>query len=55
MLTIRAFPWYVGLTERQLFRNACFSAHTITRYDSARSQLSGPPDFFLIAKPTPQG
>ncbi len=55
VLSIRAYPWYVGLAERQAFRNECFSAHKITRYDSALSQVSGVPCLFLIAKLTPQG
>lgn len=46
-------PWYVGLAEKQSFRDECFTPQKITNYDSALSQGKGRPMLLLIAKFTP--
>lgn len=48
-------PWYVGLAEKQAFKNECFQPHKINAFNSALDQMKGKPQLILIGKLTPRG
>jgi len=50
-----ALPWYVGLAEKQSFRNECFKSHKLVHYNNAIASRRGTPLLTLIAKYTPKG
>lgn len=49
-------PWYVGLSEKQIFKNECFKEQKINIYNDVLAQCgNGTPIVFLIAKRTKGG
>lgn len=55
MLVIRNKAWYVGMAEKQSFKNECFQLHKIVQYDSALQKAKGIPYLIFLAKMTPSG
>ena len=53
LISVRNVVWYVGLAEKQSFRKECFSAHKVTKIDSAIRRGSGNAFLHLLAKRTP--
>ena len=49
-----ARPWYVGQAKRG-FRQECFAAHKLVRYNSVIGRRQGTPILFLLARVTPKG
>jgi hypothetical protein len=45
-------PWYVGLAEKQSFKNECFAPHKINSFNSALNKMRGKPSLILISKMT---
>lgn len=45
-------PWYVGLAEKQSFKQECFTAHKINHYNNAIAKRKGTPLLTFIAKYT---
>lgn len=45
-------PWYVGLAEKQSFRNECFAPHKLLNYNDCLSGRRGTPVLTLIPKHT---
>jgi hypothetical protein len=48
-------PWYVGIAQKQAFRDECFAIQKINAYNDAIADRRGKPLLFLIAKRTPKG
>jgi hypothetical protein len=44
--------WYVGLAEKQSFKNECFTPHKINTFNSALNKMKGKPSLILISKMT---
>jgi len=55
ILVLRNRAWYVGMSEKQSFRQECFMAHKIVQYDTALNSVGGVPHLLLIPKLTPGG
>jgi len=55
IFTIRNRAWYVGMAERQTFKQECFALHKITQYNEALGQVNGKPKMLLLPKLTPGG
>ena len=55
VFVIRGRAWYVGMAERQSFKQECFALHKITQYNEALGQVSGRPSLLLIPKFSPGG
>jgi hypothetical protein len=55
VFTIRGQVWYVGLAERQTFRQEIFSAHKVMLYGDALSEVSGTASMIFLAKVTNLG
>lgn len=55
VFVIRNRAWYVGMAERQTFKQECFALHKITQYNEALGQVSGNPTLFFLPKLTPGG
>ena len=53
VLVIRNRAWYVGLAEKQSFRQECFTAHKIIQYDAALNEVQGVPNLLLLPRLTP--
>jgi len=51
---IRKRAWYIGMAEKQGFRNECFESHKIVLYNEALQARTGRPQMILIARMTPQ-
>jgi hypothetical protein len=47
--------WYIGMAERQSFKQECFALHKITQYNEALDKVQGPPSLMLLPKMTPGG
>jgi hypothetical protein len=52
---IRNRAWYVGMAEKQSFKQECFALHKITQYNEALAQVGGNPTILLLPKFTPSG
>ena len=48
-----ALPWYVGMAEKQSFRDECFTSHKINHYNNAIVGRKGTPLLTLVSKYTP--
>jgi hypothetical protein len=48
-------PWYVGLAEKQPFRNECFQPHKINAFNSALNKMHGKPYLVFLCKLTNTG
>ncbi|MGA7178226.1 MAG: hypothetical protein WBX11_01375 [Thiobacillaceae bacterium] len=48
-------PWYVGLAEKQSFRNECFQPHKINAFNSALDKMKGKPYLLFLCKVTSTG
>ena len=55
VFVIRGRAWYVGMAEKQTFKQECFALHKITQYNEALGQVNGKPSLILIPKLTPSG
>jgi hypothetical protein len=55
VLSIRSRAWYVGMAEKQSFRQECFSPHKIVQYDAALNEVQGIPYLLFLARLTPTG
>jgi hypothetical protein len=55
VFVIRGRAWYVGMAERQSFKQECFALHKITQYNEALGQVRGNPSLLLLPKLTPGG
>lgn len=55
VLCIGKKPWYVGLAERQSFRNECFQPHKINAFNSALNKMQGKPYLVFLSKLTNTG
>lgn len=55
VFVIRNRAWYVGMAEKQSFKQECFALHKITQYNEALAQISGNPSVLLLPKLTPGG
>lgn len=55
MIVIRNKAWYVGMAEKQTFKQECFQPHKIVQYDSALGKAKGVPYLILLARMTPSG
>jgi len=55
IFVIRGRAWYIGMAERQSFKQECFALHKITQYNEALGQVSGNPSLLLLPKLTPGG
>lgn len=55
IFVIRNRAWYVGMAEKQSFKQECFALHKITQYNEALARVTGNPTLFLIPKLTPGG
>ena len=55
VFVIRNRAWYVGMAERQSFKQECFALHKITQYNEALAQVNGNPTLLLLPKLTPSG
>jgi hypothetical protein len=55
IFVIRGRAWYVGMAERQTFKQECFALHKITQYSEALDKVTGVPKLFLLPKRTPGG
>lgn len=55
VFSIRRRAWYVGLAEKQSFRQECFSLHKLNQYNYSLQRISGEPQLHLLAKLTPTG
>ena len=53
IFVIRSRAWYVGMAEKQPFKQECFALHKITQYNEALGQVSGNPSLLLLPKLTP--
>jgi hypothetical protein len=53
VFVIRNRAWYVGMAEKQSFKQECFALHKITQYNEALAQVSGNPTILLLPKLTP--
>lgn len=52
---IRNRAWYIGMAERQTFRQECFTPHKINQYNEALGEVGGKPSMLLLPKLTPGG
>jgi len=48
-------PWYVGLAEKQVFSDECFSTSKLNYYNDAIAARKGTPELFLIIRTTEGG
>ncbi len=48
-------PWYVGLAEKQSFRNECFTDHKLVKFNRCLSERKGTPVLTLIPRHTETG
>lgn len=55
VFVIRNRAWYVGMAEKQSFKQECFALHKITQYNEALAQVNGNPSILLLPKLTPSG
>ncbi|MGI8654429.1 MAG: hypothetical protein ACR2LC_04350 [Pyrinomonadaceae bacterium] len=55
VFVIRGRAWYVGMAEKQSFKQECFALHKITQYNEALGEVSGKPSLILLPKMTPGG
>ena len=55
IFVIRGRAWYIGMAERQTFKQECFALHKITQYNEALDKVAGVPTLFLLPKRTPGG
>ncbi|MBI5968770.1 MAG: hypothetical protein HY882_13075 [Deltaproteobacteria bacterium] len=55
LLIINNKVWYVGMAEKQSFRQECFGDHKIVQYDAALNEVRGVPYLLMVAKLTPSG
>jgi len=55
IFSIRGRAWYVGIAEKQSFKNECFAAHKINQYNEALQKVQGVPELIFLAKITPTG
>lgn len=55
VFVIRNRAWYVGMAEKQSFKQECFALHKITQYNEALAQVGGNPTILLLPKLTPGG
>jgi hypothetical protein len=46
-------PWYVGMAEKQSFRQECFTSHKLNYYNNAVAGKKGTPLLTLVVKHTP--
>jgi hypothetical protein len=53
IFVIRNKAWYVGMAEKQSFKQECFALHKITQYNEALAQVSGNPTILLLPKLMP--
>ncbi|WP_136732676.1 hypothetical protein [Xanthomonas euvesicatoria] len=54
-LVIRKKAWYVGVAEKQSFKQECFALHKITQYNEALAEIAGTPSLIFLPKMTPSG
>jgi hypothetical protein len=52
---IRGRAWYVGMAEKQTFKQECFALHKITQYNEALARVNGKPSMVFLPKVTPGG
>lgn len=55
VFVIRNRAWYIGMAEKQPFKQECFALHKITQYNEALAQVNGKPTLLLLPKLTPGG
>ncbi len=55
VFVIRGRAWYVGMAEKQSFKQECFALHKITQYNEALGEVTGNPSLILLPKMTPGG
>lgn len=55
VFVIRKRAWYVGMAEKQSFKQECFALHKITQYNEALGEVTGKPSLILLPKLTPGG
>ncbi len=55
VFVIRKRAWYVGMAEKQSFKQECFALHKITQYNEALEEVAGKPSMILLPKMTPSG
>jgi hypothetical protein len=55
VFTVRGKVWYVGLAERQTFKNECYIPHKVLAYNEALQIVSGTCSLIFIPKITLKG
>lgn len=55
VFVLRKRAWYVGMAEKQSFKQECFALHKITQYNEALGEVAGKPSLILLPKMTPGG
>lgn len=55
VFVIRGCARYVGMAEKQSFKQECFALHKITQYNEALGLVNGNPSLILLPKMTPGG
>lgn len=55
VFVIRGRAWYVGMAEKQTFKQECFALHKILQYNEALGSVAGKPSLILLPKMTPGG
>lgn len=55
VFTVGVRAWYVGLAEKQTFRNECFRSHKITIYNESMQSIQGRPRLLFIPLMTNSG
>lgn len=55
VFVVRNRAWYVGMAEKQSFKQECFALHKITQYNEALGEVVGKPSLIFLPKLTPSG
>lgn len=55
IFVIKNRVWYVGMAEKQTFKEECFALHKITQYNEALRVSPGIPKLLFLPKMTPGG
>ena len=55
VFVIGKHAWYVGMAEKQSFKQECFALHKLTQYNEALNKVNGKPSLILVPKLTPGG
>jgi hypothetical protein len=55
VFVIRGRAWYVGMAEKQSFKQECFALHKLAQYNEALGKVNGNPSLILLPKLTPSG